>query len=77
MKALVAVLAIVIALSGEALAWGGEGHRLVAEIAERYLEPDTARQVRELLAASPLPATILSNRTPSGTFRSTPKPCIR
>jgi hypothetical protein len=29
---------------------GSEGHRIVAEIAEQYLEPATARQVRELLA---------------------------
>jgi nuclease S1 len=49
-RALGAALAIVIALTGHALAWGGEGHRLVAEIAEQYLEPETARQVRELLA---------------------------
>jgi hypothetical protein len=27
-----------------------EGHRIIAEIAEQYLEPTTARQVRELLA---------------------------
>lgn len=33
-----------------ALAWGDEGHRIAAEIAEQYLEPETARQVRELLA---------------------------
>jgi hypothetical protein len=50
MKALAAPLAIVIALTSQAVAWGGEGHRLVAEIAERYLEPETARRVRELLA---------------------------
>ena len=37
-------------LTGPALAWGGEGHRIVAEISEQYLEPETARQVRELLA---------------------------
>jgi hypothetical protein len=33
-----------------AFAWGSEGHRIVAEIAEQYLEPATARQVRDLLA---------------------------
>ena len=37
-------------LTGPALAWGYEGHRIVAEIAEQYLEPETPRQVRELLA---------------------------
>jgi hypothetical protein len=33
----------------DAGAWGPEGHRIVAEIAEQYLEPETARQVREIL----------------------------
>lgn len=31
-------------------AWGTEGHRIVADIAERYLEPTTVHQVRDLLA---------------------------
>jgi hypothetical protein len=43
-------LLIVLGLPAPALAWGSEGHRIVAEIAEQYLEPATARQVRELLA---------------------------
>jgi hypothetical protein len=50
MKTIAAAIAALIFLTGHALAWGGEGHRLVAEIAEQYLGPDTARQVRELLA---------------------------
>lgn len=33
-----------------AWAWGGEGHRVIAEIAEQYLEPTAAKHVRELLA---------------------------
>jgi hypothetical protein len=33
-----------------AFAWGSEGHRIVAEIAEQHLEPNTAKQVRDLLA---------------------------
>jgi hypothetical protein len=37
-------------LGGQAHAWGSEGHRIIAEIAEQYLEPGAARQVRELLA---------------------------
>ena len=49
-SALAAALTIVIALTGRALAWGTEGHRIIAEIAEQYLEPETARQIRELLA---------------------------
>jgi hypothetical protein len=33
-----------------AFAWGSEGHHIAAEIAEQFLEPSTAHQVRELLA---------------------------
>jgi hypothetical protein len=33
-----------------ALAWGYTGHRVIAEIAEQFLEPQTVRQVRDLLA---------------------------
>src|ERR1700731_4481412 len=51
MKAILALLLLlVLGLPARALAWGSEGHRIVAEIAEQYLEPATARQVRELLA---------------------------
>jgi hypothetical protein len=35
-------------------AWGAEGHRIVAEIAEQFLEPETARQVCRLLATDGL-----------------------
>jgi hypothetical protein len=45
-----AAVAVGVALSGRALAWGDQGHRIVAEIAEQYLEPKAAQQVRELLA---------------------------
>ena len=34
----------------QARAWGYEAHRIIAEIAEQFLEPEIARQVRELLA---------------------------
>src|SRR5262245_14511939 len=45
------VLLIVTATAGtEARAWGREGHRIVADIAERYLAPEAARQVQALLA---------------------------
>jgi hypothetical protein len=50
MRQLALALLLVLGLTGPALAWGSEGHRIVAEIAEQYLEPATARQVRELLA---------------------------
>jgi nuclease S1 len=49
MKAITAALLVVLGMTGPALAWGSEGHRIVAEIAEQYLEPATARQARELL----------------------------
>ena len=41
---------LIIASAAQAFAWGSEGHRIVAEIAEQYLEPGPARQVRDLLA---------------------------
>ena len=50
MKTIAAALLAILGLTGPALAWGSEGHRIAAEIAEQYLEPTTARQVRELLA---------------------------
>jgi len=34
----------------QAWAWGSEGHRIVAEIAEQYLEPGPAHEVRDLLS---------------------------
>ena len=50
LKLVIVVALLVFGSPCHALAWGWEGHRIVAEIAERYLEPETARQVRELLA---------------------------
>jgi hypothetical protein len=49
MRAITPAMLVVLGLPGPALAWGSEGHRIVAEIAEQYLEPETARQIRELL----------------------------
>ena len=48
MGAAVAALTIIL-VPAHAFAWGREGHIIVAEIAEQYLEPAAARQVRELL----------------------------
>jgi S1/P1 Nuclease len=50
MKAIPGALVLVLTVPNPALAWGSEGHRIVAEIAEQHLEPAVARQVRELLA---------------------------
>ncbi len=50
MKTLLVAIAMLMNMAGQAFAWDDEGHRVAAEIAEHYLEPATARQVRELLA---------------------------
>jgi hypothetical protein len=41
--ALSAILAV--AFGGQALAWGQEGHSIIAEIAQRRLSPEAARSV--------------------------------
>jgi hypothetical protein len=48
-KVLFIFLALV-AFPVRALAWGYEAHRVIAEIAEQFLAPQTAHQVRDLLA---------------------------
>ena len=48
--ALLASLAFLLGIPLNAFAWGYEGHRIIAEIAEQFLQPQTAHQVRELLA---------------------------
>jgi hypothetical protein len=47
---LVGAFAVLVASNVNAHAWGYEGHRIVAEIAEQFLEPQTAHHVRDLLA---------------------------
>jgi S1/P1 Nuclease len=47
---LIAAFVLYFASSADAFAWGYAGHRIIAEIAEQLLEPETARQVRDLLA---------------------------
>src|SRR6516162_5380400 len=44
------IFLVLIVCPPKALAWGYEGHRVIAEIAEQFLTPATAHQVRELLA---------------------------
>lgn len=46
----IAVILILAASTTQCRAWGSEGHRIVAEIAERFLEPETSRRLHELLA---------------------------
>jgi len=50
MRPLCVALLMLAAFSGRALAWGYEGHRVIAELAERYLEPQANGQIRDLLA---------------------------
>ncbi len=50
-KLLTAVLAMLVAAPGSALAWGREGHAVVAQIARGYLTPKAAAAVDALLAA--------------------------
>lgn len=53
----------------EALAWGAEGHRLVAELAEKRLTPHTRERVAELLSLEP-GATLVSISTWADEIRS-------
>jgi len=48
MRTIGLALLMMLAAPHGADAWGREGHRIIADIAEQFLEPTTARQVREL-----------------------------
>jgi hypothetical protein len=50
MRRLAIVLIVATLVPAQAFAWGSEGHRIIAEIAEQHLQPETARQIRDLLA---------------------------
>jgi hypothetical protein len=50
MQRLLSAALFVLLFPGDAFAWGYTGHRIIAEIAEQFLEPETAHQVRDLLA---------------------------
>ena len=49
-KSLTALFALLLVAPSNAFAWGYEGHQIIAEIAEQFLEPQTTRQVHDLLA---------------------------
>ena len=49
------VTAFLLLLAPAALAWGGLGHRLVGELAQRHLTPEARAQVAELLAGEANP----------------------
>src|SRR6188768_2092952 len=46
---------LLLATAGDALAWSGDGHRLVAELAQRRLSPAAQAEVARLLAGEPDP----------------------
>jgi hypothetical protein len=54
-RLLLPVAALLCLASPVGLAWSTLGHRLVGEIAQRHLQPATARAVRLLLAGEPVP----------------------
>jgi nuclease S1 len=56
--ALSAIFAV--ALGGQALAWGQEGHSIIAEIAQRRLSPEAARSVEQLLGRGHSLASVAS-----------------
>lgn len=53
-------LVVICALCGQALAWGQEGHSIIAEIAQRRLSPAAAHMVEQLLGRGRSLASIAS-----------------
>ena len=51
---------LAVVFCGEALAWGQEGHSIVAEIAQRRLSPEAARAVEQLLGRGHSLASVAS-----------------
>lgn len=51
---IVAIVLLLTAGRSDALAWGCDGHRAIAMLAERLLGPATLNRVRAVLAASPV-----------------------
>jgi hypothetical protein len=41
---------VLLSIPAKCRAWDFAAHRVIAEIAEQFLEPQTARQIRDLLA---------------------------
>jgi hypothetical protein len=72
MRRLLAVLALYLTAPAVALAWGDLGHRVIGELAERRLSPETRAQVRALLAGEPEP-TLASAATWPDAAREQPE----
>jgi hypothetical protein len=49
MQRCLAICAVLLAFSISSLAWGPEGHRVVADVAAQHLNPSAKRQIRDLL----------------------------
>ena len=60
MRTLALSATLAVALGGQALAWGQEGHSIIAEIAQRRLSPEAARSVEQLLGRGHSLASIAS-----------------
>ena len=54
MRKLASVVALVLCIPVASWAWGPEGHRIVAEIAQSHLSPPARRQVQELMGSDDL-----------------------
>jgi nuclease S1 len=60
MKSVALAAAFACGLVGEAVAWGPEGHSIVAEIAQRRLSPEAAAMVEQLLGRGHSLASVAS-----------------
>jgi S1/P1 Nuclease len=49
-RQLLGAFILIFSSSVNSFAWGYTGHRIIAEIAEQFLEPQVVRQIRDLLA---------------------------
>jgi nuclease S1 len=60
LRSILAAWLFLFAVAAPALAWGPEGHSIVAEIAQRHLTPAAASQVRDILGNNASLASISS-----------------
>jgi len=60
MRALLISIAVFVSLTGKALAWGQEGHSIIAEVAQRRLSPAAVDVVKDLLGAGHSLASVAS-----------------
>ena len=69
----VAYLAVIVAPPQPARAWGGEGHQIIAILAEHYMRPQTAARMRQLLAPrEPRRGLVVSEKCVDGRQRMPP-----